>query len=498
MKQLQRKILIVVSSSILISGLLVMCIAFSNYTRILESNSEQIMQLMCSEKRQIIDEKLLNIEQSVLTLYNFSISQINETNNLWEDEELYEEHIGRMKALIETTAIYTDGAVSVYYRLDTSIKGPMQGVWMVLNEDGEFVQQELTDISIYEKDDIEHVGWYYIPIANGDETWMNPYYNKNMGEEIISFVMPIIKDNQVIGVVGMDISTTLLYDNAKMVQVYEKGYAFLMDSEGRFLYHPEMDSGVMEDEFDNQHAYLYEKSLLSAEKGSVETYQWNNADKKLSSQKLRNGMIFTVCVTIEEIKEPEHKMLKGAIIVIILIMVMFLVATIYITKAIVRLMYTDTMTRIGNKTAYAEAVDVLAKKIEDKENCKFIVIVADINGLKAINDTYGHEYGDLLIQNGAAILKKVWRKHTVYRIGGDEFVIICPYALKETVENEIISLEESINDFNIQNDNKAMYLEMAVGMAIYDSEVDKEYMDVFRRADSAMYDNKKMKKENKK
>jgi hypothetical protein len=61
MKILQRKILILVVSSVLISALVVMSIAFHNYERIIEDNSRQIIQLMCSEKRQKIDEKLSNI-----------------------------------------------------------------------------------------------------------------------------------------------------------------------------------------------------------------------------------------------------------------------------------------------------------------------------------------------------------------------------------------------------------------------------------------------------
>ena len=167
------------------------------------------MQLMCSEKRQTIDENLLNIEQSVHKLYHFAVDQINETEDLWQNEELYEEHIDSMRDLIYTTAKYTDGAVSVYYRLDSVIKGPTQGVWMVKNANGEFAEYIMTDISYYDKEDIERVGWYYIPIENGKETWINPYYNKNMSEEIISYVIPIILDDQVIGVVGMDISMFL-------------------------------------------------------------------------------------------------------------------------------------------------------------------------------------------------------------------------------------------------------------------------------------------------
>ena len=494
MKQLQRKIMILVSGSVLISALLVMAIAFSNYNRILENNSGQIMQLICSEKRQAIDEKLVNIEQSVNTLYHFALEQIDKSGRLWQDEAVFKEHISRMGALMETTARYTDGAVSVYYTLNAENQERMQGIWLVQDEKGEFYQKESTDVSQYDKDDIEHVGWYYIPIDNGKETWINPYYNKNMDEEIISYVIPIIVEGEVFGVVGMDISTSLLYENAKNVQVYNAGYAFLMDSEGQFVYHPEMDGKDMRDEFDSQHVYLYEKSLISAEKHSVETYRWNDIDKNLSSQKLRNGMIFTVCVATEEIQEPQKKMLQDTIFVIVLIMSVFLIATMYITKTIIRLMYTDTMTSVGNKTAYMEAVDVISRKIDNEEKFSFTVLVADINDLKKINDTYGHECGDILIQNGASMLKKIWGEQSIYRIGGDEFAILYPDAVEEKVEKEILSLDKSINDYNNQHHSKALYLQMAIGMAVYNPETDNEYMDVFRRADSAMYENKKMKK----
>ena len=199
MKALQRKILILVVSSVLISALFIMTIAFFNYGRIVENDSREIMQLMCSEKRQTIDEKLLNIKQSVHTLYHFAAEQIGKTKDIWSNETNYEEHISRMKALMATTVKYTDGAVSVYYYINPSLKGVKQGAWLLRDVDGEFAECEMTDISQYDKDDVEHVGWYYIPASNKEETWINPYFNQNMGEEIISYVIPVIIEGEVIG-----------------------------------------------------------------------------------------------------------------------------------------------------------------------------------------------------------------------------------------------------------------------------------------------------------
>ena len=494
MKVLQRKILILVISSVLISALLVMMIAFFNYDRIITNNSKQIMQLMCSEKRQTIDERLSNIEQSVNALYYFAVEQISKTDDMWQDDAKVAEHVNSMEELMSTTAKYTDGAVTVYYRLNPSLHTTEQGAWLVQDESGNFVKREATEITQYDKDDVEHVGWYYIPIENGKETWINPYFNQNMGEEIISYVIPVIIENEVIGVVGMDISTDLLYEYAKMVSVYDTGYAFLMDNEGRFVYHPEMAGSNSTPEFDTLHAYLFEKSLLSVENKSVEDYRWNDIDKKLTSQKLRNGMIFTVCVPEQEIRETQQKTLLDSARVILFVMAAYIIVTVSITRAIVKMMYSDSMTRVGNKKAYFECVDTLSKKIKNKNKIEFTVIIVDINDLKKVNDTYGHEYGDILIQSAASILKKVWERKNIYRIGGDEFAIVYSDVKKVSAGNQMHLLEEEIKNYNQYNNNEALYLQMAAGMASYNYETDKEYMDVFRRADDAMYENKKSKK----
>ena len=497
MKALQRKILILVVSSVLISALFIMMIAFYNYDCIVESDSRQIMQLMCSEKKQTIDEKLLNIKQSVHTLYHFATEQIGEKKDIWSSETNYEEHISRMKALMATTAKYTDGAVSIYYRLNPSIRGDKQGAWLLRSTDGNFIECEMTEISRYDKDDVEHVGWYYLPIANGKETWLNPYYNQNMGEEIISYVIPVIIEGEVLAVVGMDIATSVLYENTKVVTVYDTGYAFLMDSEGGFVYHPEMEENFVAPGFDTQHAYLYEKSLVSVRNHSVEPYHWNGIDKYLTSQKLCNEMIFTVCVTEEELEEPQKRMLKDSVLVILCVMSGFVIVTISFLKAIVKLMYTDTMSKVGNKTAYLECVDTLYKRIKNNEKFIFSVIVIDINDLKKVNDTYGHEYGDILIQNAATVLKTVWDRNCIYRIGGDEFAIVCSDVEKEKIEKQLQTLEEKIGNFNRNKNDDVPFLEMAAGMSSYNYEIDKEYVDVFRRADEAMYENKMMKKNKK-
>ena len=95
------------------------------------------------------------------------------------------------------------------------------------------------------------------------------------------------------------------------------------------------------------------------------------------------------------------------------------------------------------------------------------------------------------------MVKKIWGNESLYRVGGDEFVAVCFNMKKETAEEKKVLFEREMKNNNWQNNGGKIQLQMAIGISEYNSEIDKEYMEVFRRADSAMYEDKKQKKRSK-
>ena len=92
-------------------------------------------------------------------------------------------------------------------------------------------------------------------------------------------------------------------------------------------------------------------------------------------------------------------------------------------------------------------------------------------------------------------MKKVWGNKLLYRIGGDEFAVVRFGMNEEKAQEMMLLFEKTIAEFNCQHNGEESYLQMAIGMAAYNPAIDKGYMEVFRRADSAMYEDKKRKKE---
>ena len=120
----------------------------------------------------------------------------------------------------------------------------------------------------------------------------------------------------------------------------------------------------------------------------------------------------------------------------------------------------------------------------------FSVAVFDINGLKSVNDSYGHEAGDLLICGVADCIIDVFGGDRCFRIGGDEFIVIMMNTQEKDIREFFSVLEDNFNKWkNEKYEN--IRLSAAMGAARYVKEIDSNYNSVFRRADDDMYDNKK-------
>ena len=142
----------------------------------------------------------------------------------------------------------------------------------------------------------------------------------------------------------------------------------------------------------------------------------------------------------------------------------------------------DTLTGIRNRNAYEEELRRLERQLEEG-NTKFGFAVIDVNFLKSINDSYGHECGNLAIKECCGLICRVFSHSPVFRIGGDEFVVI--------LENEDYEQAEKLAaDFSrLQKREKKeawKRVSAAIGYALYDETKDKSVEDTFSRADKAM------------
>ena len=151
----------------------------------------------------------------------------------------------------------------------------------------------------------------------------------------------------------------------------------------------------------------------------------------------------------------------------------------------------DSLTGIRNKTAYDNEIKSLEWNLKIGKT-EFGIGVVDLNYLKIINDTYGHEKGNEAIKNICHIVCVIFAHSPVFRVGGDEFAIILKGQDLENIDSLIDKFNQELSDLANNKDLSPWEaVSAAIGYATYDSDKDAGAINVFKRADNNMYENKK-------
>lgn len=530
MKSIRRKISLVILLCVLCSTWLVGFITIFTFKNSRNKDSVKILNLLCSENAGKINELLSRIEKSVEILADYSVHSIDNISKLKTNEAYREKYIKDVDSLGLSIAKRTESAVAVYVRFSPEVTTSKSGFFRVKNaERNEFVSQILTDLALYSKDNIGRVGWYYIPKKEGKPIWLKPYYNFNINVNMISYVIPIYKDSMFLGVVGMDIDFDYLVKEVDKILVYDTGHALLTDKNLNVVHSLHYPKGPLIDNFYKANTNLNIESLFS-EKELFE-YEFEGKKRKIALHPLLNNMCLAVTVLDSEINEKINFLISMVALFTILIPIVIVVISIFFARGITKpladltnvakeisdgnldvpiecnsddevgilangmretveklrirmekmniLAYTDKLTGVNNNTAYVHDIN---KLVEQKKS--FGIFLIDINGLKIINDTLGHDKGNELIISVSKCIVKVFGVDFVYRIGGDEFVGIKLNASIKDCKNLHKKLNQKFEEYK----NIIKY-SAAIGYSLCDA--DCPFEDAFKKADAQMYENKK-------
>lgn len=504
-------ILAVVAVALLVGGM-----AVDEISGHVHQTAEELLTLTCENESVRINTIFEGMEKSVRIMETYALGFIGSKADA-RSELVQEQIVAASKKMFSRVAENTDGAVAYYLRFAPEISDHVSGLFYSKTTGSEsFLSIEVTDLSKYPKDDREHVGWYWEPYEKGAPLWMTPYYNKNNDILMISYVIPMYYEDLFVGVVGIDFDYNVLTDMVRSICIYENGYAQL-ELGNEIAFHETLQSGTSVPDVTQTHM--------------------------TRSQELQNGMRLTVCVSRDDISRINREIVnKMGVIVVIFSVFLFTVVALFVQKLVspikrltdlaaklsrrnyeveiihsrtreIELLstafenmaallsehdklqhiiaYRDSLTGLRNTTAYKTWVEDFDKNFGTGESMDFGVIVLDINYLKETNDRYGHDMGNKLISGIAGIISDIFVRCPVFRIGGDEFLIILRNRDLEERERLIGEMQARFATESIATEAGSIPLSAACGVALYDAERDKSFLDVFNRADDLMYKNKR-------
>ena len=416
------------------------------------------------------------------------------------------------------------------------------GFFYIKDANGDFASHTVTNILKYTEDDKEHVGWWYSVVKTQKAMWLEPYYNANIDKNMFSYVAPFFSlNNELLGVVGIDLSFESIIQHLGEIKEYETAYPYLQSSNGKVVYHKDI-STIVDGRYVGSDVSLEDiagiENFEESTDGAI-TYTYNGKKRTTMSMTLTNELIFGVSVRTRELRKPIRLVTIIPLLVYIgvsgiLVLIFYLLIRKFVrpiqdlheavdkvqqgdyklkldskrddeigdltnafsemlsslaekNRMITAMAFTDGLTGVKNKNAQRDMAKSLDGKIKEN-NARFAVIMLDVDKLKMINDTLGHEEGDKVIIGSCYSLCKAFSHSKVFRIGGDEFVAIAEgddYENRQEIYEKLKNNEISV---------RKQKFEFSVGMATYTPGVDKNFKDVFSRADQEMYLNKKEKR----
>lgn len=313
-KSLRFRMLLLLVGTTVVTALICGIIGYYNSRAVANDDAKEKLLTVSEGYGKDIDNLLSQVEVAVNTLADVTKNQIGDLDEFKGSSSYVDSCTEALEPIALQCANNTKGAMTYYVRYNPEFTEATSGIFASKeSESAEFKSLTPTDFSSYDKDDVEHVGWYYIPVKNGKATWMDPYLNSNVNVYMISYVVPIIIDDESVGVVGMDINFNQLKQLADKAACFESGYGFLVDSSNKVLTHKEVKQGTDLQKIDAGLADF----AKSAKSGDTKEYTYNGSKKIASAASLKNGMKLVLTVPDKEVQSNSQRLLIMMIIAIL-------------------------------------------------------------------------------------------------------------------------------------------------------------------------------------
>lgn len=325
------------------------------------------------------------------------------------------------------------------------------------------------------------------------------------------------------------------------IKFYDNGYAFLSDADGTLFYHPYIDVADLPSDAERQMPYNNKAEVTSTQ------YVYDGVLKEAVWLPLSNGMYLNITVPVDETEGEWRGLILNIMLLAVFSLVISGVLMVFIlgfttrpleelteaaeqidkgnfdvylpydqddeigrlTKSFKKLSgnmkahinalneqaFIDSLTHVRNKGAFSIAIEELQEQINNGSiDPDFALGEFDCDGLKRINDQYGHDKGDIYIKKACRTISDVFKRSPIYRVGGDEFFIILKNEDFHNLNFLLERFDVVVKDINASADAPWEQVYVSKGFAVYDPAEDNLVQKIMQRADKLMYEDKRERK----
>lgn len=430
---------------------------------------------------------LSNNFQVLLTEH--TISMIESMNS--QGVDLIESDIARRKQLISSAA--SSFTKENYDVQEIQLDVDEEYVRLVYTTKEQTISSDGKELNLYNYKDIKDS-------FLGSISMYGPYFNEE-NEYIVRFSAPVKQKQEVLGVLSIEFDGYLFCDLIQRIRIVESGESYIINAEGTDIAVSNKEHidwvnsqynarKLLESEKDEETKSILdlEQKGLDGETG-IGTYYWEDGLCYLAYEPIPS----VNWVLLSGIREEElstmikdiifNSVVNGPVLKLSLIMVILLLGLIFywifsskkkdanINEKLKKIANNDIVTGLNNRLCYHNDLNLFSKNKYES----FTIVYIDVNGLHEINNHLGHQAGDQMLIAVADALKQIFDDDHLYRIGGDEFVVLCLNKKKEEIDPKVVELRTIL---------QAQNYEISIGIAYQEDE--ENFNSVEKRAEINM------------
>lgn len=325
---------------------------FSNLTR---DNQNKTISL-ATEKKIIELNTYFNSAENIVKEFQSYITGTLEEDKILTDKEYEKQYMENLTKVMSSLAIFQKGAVAAFFRMESVKYGPNRGLSLVGSYKKSFVSIRPTDLSKYSPTDTDNVGWYYLPVWKKAPLWTAPYINSNTSQKVISYCIPVYRDQELLGITGIDLNLAIIEDIVNSIQL-EGSKGILLGEENNLIHlntRYELTKAVERSQELSVILETFQKqeNHKDSQNQELQKFIWEGNKYYGSLTKLDNGMSYITAISQNELLKNIYGQLVLLVVAFIMVSLLTLVLIFYINSKIIRPI--KIITRTTNRLARGE------------------------------------------------------------------------------------------------------------------------------------------------
>ena len=297
MKKMSTRIVLTVLICSIFMSVLVGATSMYRSMKVIEKESRQNLLSTQQVYADVFNEQLSVYEKTASDIYQI-VQGTLDRRLLDEPGYLREYSKTILEPILKKIAPETKRTAGTFVAFDSKYTGATEGFWIGIDKDNNIMTGMPTNVAGKPEDD-PSASFYYDAIKRGKPSWGDPYVN-NIDTNVMSYTRPIDLNNETIGVVGIDLQVAELETMINDLTVYDTGYAFLLNENYDYLFHPTLDSSSNFKTIENGSYDKFIDEIESNGSGIIDI-KFGGEKRVIAYSKLYDGKTLMLTVPTKEI-----------------------------------------------------------------------------------------------------------------------------------------------------------------------------------------------------